>query len=66
MENKSQTAASGMGPPTCSLHGHQPGFQLWLLNAYRNVAVGPWQIATGEIVCDQSLHGLLNSFRRAA
>jgi len=31
-----------------------------------NVTVGPWQTGTGEIVCDQSLHGLLTSFRRAA
>ncbi len=31
-----------------------------------NVTVGPWQTGTSEIVCDQSLHGLLTSFRRAA
>lgn len=28
--------------------------------------IGPWQIGTGVIVCDESLHGLLKSFRRAA
>ncbi len=31
-----------------------------------NVTIGPWQIGTGEIVCNQSLHGMLTSFRRAA
>ena len=31
-----------------------------------NVPVGPWQIGAGEIVCDESLHGLLQSYRRAA
>jgi len=31
-----------------------------------NVPVGPWTVGTGEIVCDESLHGLLKSFRRAA
>jgi hypothetical protein len=29
-------------------------------------AKGPWTIGTGEIVCDESLHGLLKSFRRLA
>ncbi len=31
-----------------------------------NVPIGPWQVGSGEIVCDESLHGLLKSFRRAA
>lgn len=31
-----------------------------------NVTIGPWQIGTGDIVYDESLHGLLKSFRRAA
>ena len=31
-----------------------------------NVPVGPWTVGTGEIVCDESLDGLLKSFRRAA
>lgn len=31
-----------------------------------NVPIGSWQVGTGEIVCDESLHGLLTSFRRAA
>ncbi len=31
-----------------------------------NVPIGLWQIGTGVIVCDESLHGLLKSFRRAA
>ena len=31
-----------------------------------NVPIGPWTVGTGEIVCDESLHGLLKSFRRAA
>ncbi len=31
-----------------------------------NVPIGPWHVGTGEIVCDESLHGLLKSFRRAA
>jgi putative transposase len=31
-----------------------------------NVPIGPWQVGTGTIVCDESLHGLLKSFRRAA
>ena len=31
-----------------------------------NVPIGPWTVSTGEIVCDESLHGLLHSFRRAA
>jgi hypothetical protein len=31
-----------------------------------NVPIGPWTVGSGEIVCDESLHGLLKSFRRAA
>ena len=31
-----------------------------------NAPVGQWTVGTGEIVCDESLHGLLKSFRRAA
>jgi transposase InsO family protein len=31
-----------------------------------NVPIAPWRIGTGTIVCDESLHGLLQSFRRAA
>ena len=31
-----------------------------------NGPIGPWTVGTGEIVCDESLHGLLKSFRRAA
>ncbi len=31
-----------------------------------NVPIGPWQVGSGEIVCDESMHGLLKSFRRAA
>jgi len=31
-----------------------------------NVPVGPWKAETGEIVCDESLNGLLKSFRRVA
>lgn len=31
-----------------------------------NVPIGPWTVGNGEIVCDESLHGLLKSFRRAA
>ena len=31
-----------------------------------NVPIGPWTVGTGEIVCDESLNGLLKSFRRAA
>jgi len=31
-----------------------------------NVPISEWSIGTGEIVCDDSLHGLLKSFRRAA
>ncbi|MEK7413522.1 MAG: integrase core domain-containing protein, partial [Planctomycetota bacterium] len=31
-----------------------------------NVPVGPWRAGTGDIVCDESLNGLLKSFRRAA
>ena len=31
-----------------------------------NVPIGPWKVGSGEIVCDESLHGLLQSFRRAA
>ncbi len=31
-----------------------------------NVPVGPWKAGTGEIVCDESLNGLLKSFRRVA
>ena len=31
-----------------------------------NVPIGLWQVGTGKIVCDESLHGLLKSFRRAA
>ncbi|TVR43381.1 MAG: hypothetical protein EA402_09800 [Planctomycetota bacterium] len=32
-----------------------------------NITIGPWQAkAEGEIVCDESLGGLLKSFRRAA
>ena len=31
-----------------------------------NVNIGPWTVGSGEIVCDESLHGLLKSFRRAA
>ena len=31
-----------------------------------NVPIGPWQTGPGEIVCDERLHGLLKSFRRAA
>ncbi len=31
-----------------------------------NVPICHWQTGTGEIVCDESLHGLLKSFRRAA
>lgn len=31
-----------------------------------NVPIGPWTVGTGEIVCDESLDGLLKSFRRAA
>ena len=31
-----------------------------------NVPIGTWTVGTGEIVCDESLGGLLKSFRRAA
>jgi putative transposase len=31
-----------------------------------NVPIGPWAVGSGEIICDESLHGLLKSFRRAA
>jgi putative transposase len=31
-----------------------------------NVPIGPWQIGSGEIVCAESMHGLLKSFHRAA
>lgn len=31
-----------------------------------NVTIGPWQVGNGDMVCDESLHGLLKSFRRAA
>jgi putative transposase len=31
-----------------------------------NVTVGPWAVSNGDIVCDESLGGLLKSFRRAA
>jgi putative transposase len=31
-----------------------------------NVPIGDLEIGNGEIVCDESLHGLLKSFRRAA
>ena len=31
-----------------------------------NVPIGSWEVGTGELVCDESLHGLLKSFRRAA
>jgi putative transposase len=31
-----------------------------------NVPVGPWTVGTGEIVCDESLNGLLTSYRCAA
>ena len=31
-----------------------------------NVPIGLWQVGTGTLVCDDSLHGLLKSFRRAA
>ena len=31
-----------------------------------NVPIGPWMVGTDEIVCAESLHGLLKSFRRAA
>ena len=31
-----------------------------------NVPIGPWAVGAGEIVCDESLDGLLKSFRRAA
>lgn len=26
-----------------------------------NVPIGPWQIGTGEIVCDEPLHGVLKT-----
>lgn len=31
-----------------------------------NVPIEPWDVGTGQIVCDESLHGVLKSFRRAA
>ena len=31
-----------------------------------NVPIGTWEAGTGELICDESLHGLLKSFRRAA
>ena len=31
-----------------------------------NVPVGAWTVGAGEIICDESLNGLLKSFRRAA
>ena len=41
-------------------HGSRPH------QGVKNVPIGPWKVGGGDIVCDESVHGLLKSFRRAA
>lgn len=55
-------------PSSRGTPGFEPGLGVFFSyhQGIGNMPIGPWQVGTGEIICDESLHGLLKSFRRAA